>query len=93
MISKIGQFKDPAIEKQIDEIVAKQFANQKEITVVFAQANKTVKADVGFRIDKFLPVYRNANISAWLVSSDDRSAQFQASGVGTMKFIVWKGDR
>ena len=87
-ISKIGTFKDPLIEKQINEIISKSAT--KEVTVTFTAASTTTKADVGFKVDRYIPVSKSADIRVWHVDSDNRYLYLQASGAGTVTLEVWK---
>jgi len=90
MISKIGNFQDSLIDAQMDEIVSNQFMRYKEVTVTFTAANSTVKADVGFKADRFLVIDKSADIRVWRTSSDSRYMYLQASGAGTAVLKVWK---
>jgi hypothetical protein len=90
MISKIGSFSDQTIERQVDEIVAHQFLNEKRITATFTVANNTEKISIGYRVDRFVVIDLNADIRIWRVSSDDRYLYLAASGAGSATMIVWK---
>jgi hypothetical protein len=92
MISKVAVFKDPALNKQIDEIISQQFANYKEVSVTFTASNTTTKADIGFRATRYVIVDRDADINIWRVSSDDRYVYLRASGAGTTIIKFFKGE-
>lgn len=91
MISKIKQFSDKDMNRQIDEIVSSQFANYKEITVTFTAADTTTKADIGFKVDRYFPISKTADVSIWhSEESDDRYLYLQASGAATVIMKVWR---
>jgi hypothetical protein len=93
MISKIASFTDPALDRQINEIIFNQFGNLKEITVTFTAANTTTVADVGFRADRYFPVSKTADVRVWHSEApDDRYMYLQASGTATVILKVWKTD-
>jgi hypothetical protein len=90
-ISKTGAFKDQLLDNQINEIIANQFLNTREVQVVFAAADKEVKVDAGFLADRFLIVDRSADISVYRTKSDNKFIYFKASGAGTVNLMIWKG--
>jgi len=91
MISKVGQFNDSLLDRQVNEIVANQFGNLKEVTVTFAAANTTTKVDVGFKADRYFPISKSADVRVWhSEGSDDRYIYLQASGAATVVLKVWR---
>ena len=92
MIAKIHTSQDTGLNNQIDAIVAGQFAKYKEVTLTFTAAALSQKADVGFKADRYIEVYKNANITYWLTASDAKYMYFTASGAGIVKLKVYKSE-
>lgn len=90
MITKVSAFKDEGIDRQINEIVSKQFVNYKEVTVTFTAASTDTRVEIGYRVDRFFIVDKSADIRVWRVSSDNQNMILQASGAGTVTIKVWK---
>ena len=90
MISKVGSFKDPLVNKQVDEIVSKQFRANKEVTVTFPVANRATLVDVGFKVDKFLVTSKTNNINVWKDTSTNTALYLKANTAGTVTVMVWR---
>ena len=93
MIRKVSAFKDEGIDRQVNEIISNQFANYKEVTVIFTAANLSTQANIGFRADRFIIIDKSADIRVWRVSSDNQCMILQASGAGTVTLKIWKAEQ
>ena len=90
MINKLYTPKDFSLNQQIDEIIANQFVKSKEVTVIFTAANTTVPVDIGFKVDRYLPISKTANVTIWHTDSDNKYLYLQSSGVAIVVLKVWK---
>ena len=96
MITKLGRFKDPLVDQQIDEIVAKQFLKNKEVTVTFTAADTPTRVFIGQKCDKFICVDRASDMRIWKdpdTDGDENNMYFQASVAGTATLMVWNSNR
>lgn len=92
MITKIYTPQDTLLNNQLNTIVSGQFARYKEVSLTFTASALSQKADVGFKADRYIEVYKNANITYWLTATDEKYMYFTASGAGTVKLKVYKSE-
>ncbi len=91
MIKKIYQSKDVNLNRQFDEIMSNQFANQKEVSLTVVATGVTYKVDIGFLADRAIPVAGYIGMQIEIVSSDNRYMYLKSNaGTGTIVLKVWK---
>ena len=91
-ISKTGVFEDEAFNRQMDEIVAKQFHKNQKIRVSFPSAGVIAKVDVGYKPDRFTIIDRRGLMRVWEAPtpSDDKYLYLRSNGTGSVTLMVWK---